>query len=84
MDNYPDGITSNDIDKHYGYDPCCDLCHWFYGGICTVDLKEMLDDLYSGKVTKTGLDREVLESLIIALDESWHSSDDQCSKFLEA
>lgn len=84
MDNYPDGITSNDIDKHYGYDHCCELCHWYYGGVCTVDLKNILDDLYSEKVIKTGIDREALESMIIALDNSWRMSDDRCKKFLEA
>lgn len=84
MDNYPDGITSNDIDKHYSPDTCCYLCHWYYGGVCTVDLKAILDGLYSEKVIKTGLDREALESMIIALDNSWHISDDRCKRFLEA
>lgn len=84
MNNYPDGVTANDIDKHYSDVPCCDLCHWYYGGICTVDLKSILDDLYSEKVIKTGSDREALESTIIALDNSWHDSEDRCRKFLEA
>lgn len=79
MDNYPDGVTANDIDKHYSSDRCCDLCHWYYVGVCAVDLKNILDH----EAIAYGTDRNALESILTAIDDSWHSSGDCCKKFLE-
>lgn len=84
MDNYPDGVTANDIDKHYSSEKCCELCRWWYGDICIAELQTEFDRLYSEKGFSDDCGTKALESLRKALDNSFMSYDDCCSDFQEA
>lgn len=84
MDNYPDGVTANDIDKHYSSGKCCELCYWWYGDICIAGLKRKLDEFYSEKEFAKDHKKRAMESVRKALDDSFACYDDCCQEFLEA
>lgn len=84
MDNYPDGITSNDIDKHYSSNKCCELCRWWYEDFCILDLKIILDELYTDKEFMDNIKPKALKALIDSIDNSCRCWDDCCTSFVEA